>query len=229
MDSNRKTAIIVGVLFIIATVSTLVSSVFIGSIYDPNYLTAVAANENQVLIAVLIWLVAIASIVSIPIMIYPILKKHSESLALGYVAARIFEGFFYAGCIIALLSILSLSREFVSATAPVVSYFETSGSLLLAELDWSSILLDFPFVLSALILNYVLYKSKLIPRWLSGWGFIGGLIYLPGILIGMFGLTDPTILFAALGLQEMGLAAWLIAKGFNSSAILPSQPKSEQS
>jgi uncharacterized membrane protein len=83
MDSNRKTAIIVGVLFIIATVSTLVSSVFIGSIYDPNYLTVVSANENQVLIAVLIWLVAIASIVSIPIMIYPILKKHSESLALG--------------------------------------------------------------------------------------------------------------------------------------------------
>jgi hypothetical protein len=182
-----------------------------------------------VLIAVLIWLVAIASIVSIPIMIYPILKKHSESLALGYVAARIFEGFFYAGCIIALLSILSLSREFVSATAPVVSYFETSGSLLLAELDWSSILLDFPFVLSALILNYVLYKAKLIPRWLSGWGFIGGLIYLPGILIGMFGLTDPSILFAALFLQEMGLAAWLIGKGFNSSAILPSQPKSDQS
>ncbi len=99
-------------------------------------------------------------------MIYPILKKHSESLSLGYVAARIFEGFFYAGCIIALLSILSLSREFVSATAPVVSYFETSGSLLLAELDWNSLLLDFPFVLSALILNYVLYKSKLIPRWL---------------------------------------------------------------
>lgn len=219
MNSTRKTAVIVGTLFIIATVSSLSSSIFFGSVYDPNYLTAVSANENQVLIAALIMLVAIASIVSIPIMIYPILKKQSESLALGYVGARIFEGFFFAGTIIAIMSILSLSREFVSATTPVVSYFETSGSLLLAELNWSSILLDFPFVLSALILNYVLYKSKLIPRWLSGWGFIGGLIYFPGILIGMFGLTDPTILFAPLGLQEMGLAAWLIGKGFNSSAI----------
>ena len=219
MDSYRKTAIIVGVLFIIATVSTLLSAVFFGSIYDPNYLTAVSANENQVLIGVLLMLTAIASIVSIPIMIYPILKKQSESLALGYVGARIFEGFFFAGTIIALLSILSLSREFISATTPVVSYFEASGALLLAELNWSSILLDFPFVLSALILNYVLYKSKLIPRWLSGWGFIGGVLYLPGILLGMFGLTDPTLLFAPLGLQEMGLAAWLIGKGFNSSAI----------
>ena len=132
MNSNRKTAIIVGVLFIIATVSSLLSSVFFGSIYDSNYLTTVSANENQVLIAVLIMLIAIASIVSIPIMIYPILKKQSESLALGYVGARIFEGFFFAGTIIAILSILSLSNEFVSATAPVVSYFETSGSLLLA-------------------------------------------------------------------------------------------------
>ena len=163
MDSYRKLAIIVGVLFIIATVSSILSSVFFGSVYDPNYLTAVSANENQVLIAVLLMLVAIASIVSIPIMIYPILRKHSESLALGYVGARIFECFFFAGTIIAILSILSLSREFVSATAPVVSYFETSGSLLLAELNWNSILLDFPFVLSALILNYVLYKSKLVP------------------------------------------------------------------
>ena len=153
-------------------------------------------------------------------MIYPILKKQSESLALGYVAARIFEGFFFAGTIIALLSILSLSREFVRHNQlrlfpilrlPDLNYY--------AELDWNSILLDFPFVLSALILNYMLYKSKLIPRWLSGWGFIGGLIYLPGILIGMFSLTDPALLFAPLGLQEMGLAAWLIAKGFNTSAV----------
>jgi hypothetical protein len=69
----------------------------------------------------------------------------------------------------------------------------------------------------------VLYNSKLIPRWLSGWGFIGGLIYLQGILIGMFGPTDPAILFATLGFQERGLSAWLIAKGFNSCAIAPSK------
>jgi len=83
--------------------------------------------------------------------------------------------------------------------------------------------LDFPFVLSALILNYVLYESKLIPRSLSDWAFIGGLVYLPGILIGMFGLTDPTILLVALVIQEMALAAWLIVKGLNSSAIAQSE------
>ena len=78
-------------------------------------------------------------------------------------------------------------------------------------------MLDFPFALSALIINYLFFKSKLIPRLISAWGFIGGVLFLPGILLGMFDLTDPTLLFAPLGLQEMALAVWLIVKGFNSS------------
>jgi hypothetical protein len=219
MDSNRKTAIIVGVLFIIATVATIASFFFFEFIYDSDYLNVVSANENQVLIGVLLMLTAIAAIVGIPIAMFPILKKYNESLALGYFGARIFEGLFFALNIITLLSILSLSLEFVNATAPNVSNFQTTGNLLLAEFDWNSILLDFPFALSALIINYLFYKSKLIPRLLSGWGFIGGALFLPGILLGMFELTDPTLLFAPLGLQEMALAAWLIVKGFNSSAI----------
>ena len=219
MDSNRKTAIIVGALFLIATVATLASFFFFEFIYDSDYLTVVSANENQVLIGVLLMFTAIAAIVGIPIVMFPILKKHNESLAFGYFGARIFEGLFFAVNIITLLSILSLSHEFVNAADPSASYFQTSGNLLLAEFDWNSILLDFPFALSALIINYLFYKSKLIPRLLSGWGFIGGVLFLPGILLGMFDLTDPTLLFAPLGLQEMALAAWLIVKGFNSSAI----------
>ena len=67
MDSNRKIAIIVGVLFIIVIVSTIISGVFLGSINDPDYLTAVSANENQVLIGVLLMLALVASVVAIPI------------------------------------------------------------------------------------------------------------------------------------------------------------------
>jgi len=219
MDSTRKTSIIVGLLFLIATVATLVSFFFFEFIYDSDYLTLVSANENQLLIGVLFMFTAIAAIVGIPIAMFPILKKYNESLALGYVGARIFEGLFFAVNIITLLSILSLSHEFVTAAASNAAYFQTSGVLLLAEFEWNSILLDFPFALSALILNYLFIKSKLIPRWLSGWGFIGGALFLPGILIGMFDLMDATLLFAPLGLQEMVLAAWLIVKGFNTSAI----------
>lgn len=221
MDSNRKTAIIVGVLFIIATLAPIVSIVFIGSIYDPNYLTAVSASENQVLMGVLLLLAMTASVVSIPIMMFPILRNHNESLALGYVGARIFEGFFSAINIINLLSILSLSREFVNAATPVASYFQTSGALLLAQFDWVSILLDFPFTLSALVLNYLLYKSKLIPRWLSVLGLIGGALWLATTPFRMFGIFPSSLEFLAIiiAAQEMIFAVWLIVKGFNSSAI----------
>jgi hypothetical protein len=217
MTSNRKTAIIVGILFIIATVAPLVSVLFIGSIYETDYLSTVSANGNQVLIGSLLWLVMTTAIVSIPILMYPLLKKYNESLALGYVGARIFEGFFSAFNIISLLSLLSLSREFVNATAPVTAYFQTSGALILSSIDWSSLLLDFPFTLSALVLNYILYKAKIIPRWLSILGLIGGSVWLATIPFRLFGIFPPELEFLAfvIFVQEMIFAIWLIVKGFN--------------
>jgi uncharacterized membrane protein len=221
MDSNRKTAIIVGVLFIIATVAPITSVVFTGPIYDANYLTAVSANENQVLTGVLLLLTMTAAIVLIPIMMFPILRKYNEGLALGYVGARIFEGFFSAVNVLSILSLLSLSREFVKAEAPVASYFQTSGALLLAGFDWGGILLDFPFTIGALVFNYLLYKSKLIPRWLSVLGLIGAALWLSTVPLRMFGLFPSSLEILALPIaaQEMIFAAWLIAKGFNSPEI----------
>ena len=150
---------------------------------------------------------------------FPILKKRSESLALGYVGARIFEGI--ADVVIYGISpllLLTLSQEFVNVGAPVASYFQTSGVLILTVNSWSSVLENFPYALGVLVFSYLLYKSKLVPRWLSGWGLIGALLMLATGLLRMF---DPSLLYLALPIivQEMVLAVWLIAKGFNSSAI----------
>ena len=154
----------------------------------------------------------------------PILKNHNESLALGYVGARIFEGI--ADVVvygISPLLLLTLSQEFVNAGAPVASYFQTSGALLLAVHDWSGVLENFPYALGGLIFNYLGYKSKLIPRWLSVWGLIGVPFWFVVSLSIMFGL-DPsspisTLLYLPIAVNEMVLAVWLIVKGFNSSAI----------
>jgi uncharacterized membrane protein YciS (DUF1049 family) len=134
MDSNRKTAIITGVLFLIVLVSSMLSGAFSRSIDDPDYLIAVSADELQVLMGVLFMVTLTASVVAIPIVMFPVLKRHNERLSLGYVGARIFEGFFdiivYG---IAPLLLLTLSLEFVEAGAPVDSYFQTSGALLLVH------------------------------------------------------------------------------------------------
>jgi len=227
MDSNRKTAIIVGVLFIIATASTLVSSVFIGSIYDPNYLTAVSANENQVILGALLEIIATAAIVGIPIAMYPILKKHNEGLALGYVGTRIFEGLIIFLNTIILLSILALSQEFVNTVTPDASYFQTSGTLLLAAREQISILVDFPFPIGAVIFSYLLYKTKLTPRWLAVLGLIGGVLWLATAPLRMFGFNPEPMEFMALPIaaQEMVLAIWLIVKGFNPAVIASKSPQ----
>ena len=219
MNSYRKTAIIVGVLFIIATVLSLISSTLIGSIIDvPDYLVNVSANENQVIIGVLLLLAAALSVILIPAMLFPILKQHNEGISLGYFGFRIIEavtlivdGFSY-------LLLITLSREYVNAGAPVASYFQTSGALLLGAHNWAFPLNPIVFGLGALMFYYLLYQSKLIPRWLSGWGFIGAILVLALGLLGMFG---DILVFLALpiAVQEMVLAAWLIVKGFNPSAI----------
>jgi hypothetical protein len=226
MDSNRKTSIIVGVLFFTALASSMLSGVFLESKDDPDYLAAVSANENQVLIGVIFQLTLTASVVAIPITMFPILKKHHESLALGYIGARIFEGFFDAVMAISLLLLLALSREFVEAGATGASDFQTSGALLLGVYDWSSVPENFPYGLGALILNYVMYQSRLVPRWLSGWGLIGGIVM---IAMGLLRLFGHSVYYLALPivLNELVLAVWLIVKGFNSSAIASESAKSD--
>ena len=217
MDSERRTARIVGILFLIASTTPLLSFLGFISIYDSNYLTLVAANRVPIIMGVLGMLTMAAAIVGITIVIYPILKKYNENLALSYIAARMFESIFVVFSVINLVAIFSLSHVYVHATAPVVSYFETSGTLLLEAFAWSGHLLDIPFVLSALILNYMLYKADLVPKWLSTWGLIGSVVYFGFIFSLLFLGVSMEIFAALLGIQEMALAAWLIVKGFNSS------------
>jgi hypothetical protein len=117
-NSTGITSAIVGVLFITALVSTMLNGYFTKSINDPDYLTAASANENKVLTGVLFELTLTASVVAIPILMFPILSEHSVSLALAYVVARIFEGFFDVVIALSQLMLLTLSREFVKAGIP---------------------------------------------------------------------------------------------------------------
>ncbi len=100
------------------------------------------------------------------------------------------------------------------------SYYQTLGTLLLIVYDWTLLLgIMIVFSLTALILNYLLYQSKLVPRWISGWGLIGAILLLVAGMLEIFGFNPTEILSLPIALQEMVFAVWLIVKGFNSSAI----------
>lgn len=113
---------------------------------------------------------------------------------------------------------MTLSLVFVEEGAPADSYFQRSGALILAPRDWASILENFPYGLGVRILNYLLFRSVLVPRWLSIWSLIGAIAILAMGLLRLFGYP---VIFLAIPviLNELVLAILLIAKGFNPSAI----------
>jgi len=225
MNTNRKTAITVGVLFIVATVLNVLGKNIYQPILDaPDYLINISANENQVIIGGLLVLFSAFASASIAIWLYPILKKHHEALALGSVGFRVMEGMLYIVGVVGLLSLLTLSQEYVKAGASNASLYQVSGTVLLAIKTWAGQLGVIAFTLGAMMYYYVFYQSKLIPRWLSVWGFIGASLSLAAALLTIFGLLVPfstvfILLQLPIGLQELVLAVWLIVKGFNPSAI----------
>jgi hypothetical protein len=225
MNTNRKTAITVGVLLIVATVLNVLGKNIYQPILDaPDYLINISANENQVIIGCLLVLFSAFASASIAIWLYPILKKHHEALALGSVGFRVMEGMLYIVGVVGVLSLLTLSQEYVKAGASNAPLYQVSGTILLAIKTWAGQLGVIAFTLGAMMYYYVFYQSKLIPRWLSVWGFIGASLSLAAALLTIFGLLVPfstvfILLQLPIGLQEMVLAVWLIVKGFNPSAI----------
>ncbi len=233
MNPNRKTATIVGVLYIIGTVAGVLSVVFTKSILDaPEYLVKVSATGNQIITGALLVLIMGLALAMVPVVMFPILTKHNQVLAVGYVVFRgALEAVTYTAMVISWLLLIILSQEYVKAGAPDASYFQTLGALLVEGQDAIRSILEIVFPLGALMFYYVLYQSKLIPRWLSGWGIFAALLWLAVGLLGMFHLIVPmstiqVVLSLPIGLQEMVMAVWLIVKGFNLSTSAESAEQS---
>ena len=226
MNTNRGIAVVAGVLWIIATVADLISRVaFVTPILDaPDYLTKISTNENQVLLGALFLFIGAAAAPGIALALYPVLRKHNEGLALGSVGFRLIEGALYVGIVVCLLLLVTLSQESAKSGTPASSAFQVQAALLMAARDSLGQVAVLTFGLGALCYYWVFYQSRLVPRWLSAWGLVGiALVMVSGLLV-MLRLIEPMsttqiVLALPIGVQEMVMAVWLIAKGFNPSAI----------
>ncbi len=229
MNTYRKTAVIVGILFIVGTASGIVSGVFTAPIMaGSTYPFNISASETQWIIGTFFILLMGLSLAMISVLLYPIFKKHNEILALGYV---IFRGALETVCVtvhvVSMFLLLTLSEIYGMTGAADVSSLQTMGSMLIAAGDWIQIIGGMVFSIGALMIYALFYQTRLIPRWLSAWGFIGGGLYFVANLVSMFNPlhTAPSIesgiglLLIPLALQEMVFAVWMILKGFNRPAI----------
>jgi hypothetical protein len=224
MSISKGTARIVGALFLIAMVTSLAGGVWLESIVGASdYLASVSANATQVILGVLLELINCAAVVGIGVVLFPILKKQSENIARGYFGFRIVEAVVLIVAVISPLLLITLSEEYVAAGAPEASYFQTLGTLVVAaRAQLAGLLTPIFFGLGALLLYYSLYQSKLVPRFISVWGFIAVALVLAWNLLETFGMSISAGMVFGLPiiLNEIFLGIWLILKGFNASAMV---------
>lgn len=209
----------VGVLYILGTVFGILSAALTSSVSGSGHPLDAAASSQREMATSALLIMAMASVLAmIPLVAYPILSQVSKLLARGYFLFRsVLEAATYLMTVVGWLLLVSLS---VSTDVPSV-WGET-----LFDLKGAAVAGTIAFLTGAAMFYSILYKGRLVPRWLSIWGLVAILPYLVPVFLGLFtdvdvGTTSTTtvLLDLPLGLQEMVLAVWLIAKGFTTDQI----------
>lgn len=209
----------VGILYILGTVCGILSVAITSSISSSSdAFGAAASNETELALGALL-IVAMASVLAmIPVVAYPILSKVDILLARGYFLFRsVFEAVAFLIVAVGWLSLITLSR---STEVPGIwgeALFDAWGAEVVAAIA---------FLIGASMFYLILYRARLVPRWLSVWGLVAIVLYLVPVFLGLFSDVDVSttsttnvLLDAPLGLQEMVLAVWLIVKGFASDQV----------
>jgi len=216
MASHRKISLTAGLLYLLTFVSIPTLALY-GQVKSANYIIGAGPDTAAMLGGILEVIVALAGI-GTAVVLFPVLKKQNEGLALGLVASRVLEASAIFLGVAFLLSIVTLRQAGAGADALVTSN-------VLVTLYDRIFLLSQSFLpaVNDLLLGFLLYRSRLVPRALSLIGIVGAPILVVGFLAVMFGLIgrlDPLAGLSALPvfLFELSLGIWLIVKGFNPSA-----------
>ncbi|MBK9925832.1 MAG: DUF4386 domain-containing protein [Anaerolineales bacterium] len=229
MNTYRMNAVGAGVLYIIGTVAGILSVVVTQStLGSSDVLGEISVNENPMIIGALLVLTMGLTLAMVSALLFPVLKKQNEVLAIGYVIFRgALETTAYIAMVICWLFLIIVSHEYTASGASNLPYLQTLGDMLLKGNDSISNVLIIIFSLDALMLYYLLYRSKLVPRWISVWGLVAILLHFSTAFLMMFHIVESgmstavVIMNLPILLQEMVMAVWFIAKGFNVSAITP--------
>jgi len=229
--TSQKDAITTGAFFITATVAAIIGI----SLYDPilndsNTLSAASANSNQIELGALFELILAFANIGTGIMLFPFLRRYSESWGLAYACFRLLEVVFILIGIISLLSIVKLSQEY---SGTELAALQSAAKTLKTIHSWSFILgPHFMLGINTFIYSYIFYQSGLVPRRLSILGLFAAVLILIAAVQEILGFmphfSAQIIPYAfPIAIYEMILAVWLIRKGFNLEMIRPVQYLSE--
>ena len=221
----QKIARVAGVLFLITYITSIPAAFFLYPpvLENPNYIVGAGADTSVRLGALLELILVVANIGS-AVVLWPVLKRVNETLALGFVTARIVESAFIAIGVLSVLTVVALRQA--GAAGADASSLVTVGESLVTLHDWT-FLIGPGFVVgigNGLILGYLMYRSGLMPQRLAVLGLIAGTVLLARFVGVLFGVFEPLgvlggIMVVPEFIWELAFAIWLIVKGFNPAAV----------
>jgi hypothetical protein len=222
MDSQRKSALAAGVLFLLTFVTSIAAAILYGPVIDnPNYIAGAGA-DTRVLLGAFLEVFLIVTNIGTALVLFPILKRQNETVSLGFVAARLMECTFIAIGIIALLVVVTLRQDAAGADAGSLL---TVGKSLVAINRWTFVL--GPGVVvgfgNGLFLGYLMYRSGLMPRRLALFGLVGGPLVIASGLAIVLGLIERGGAVQGIAtipefIWELSIGLYLTFKGFKSTA-----------
>lgn len=222
MAPDRRVAVTAGALLIIATAASLASSAAgHPALTGAGGLARLAGSAGRVSAGGLLELVAAGASAGIAISLYPVLRKHSEGLALGAVVFRAIEAAMYTVGAVITLSLPGIARQYAQAAAPGHGGIQAIGDALAGVRQDAILAGVLAYITGALMYYSVLYRWRLVPRWLPAWGIAAEVPMLIACLLAAFSrtpVTSYTILILPIAVQEIALAAWLVLRGFSAPA-----------
>jgi hypothetical protein len=232
MNTYRKNAVMAGTLYFLGTAFGILGAVIGGEVLTSiisgkplagvDILGLVAVNSSRLTGGGFFTLLMGISLAAMTIFLYPIFRKDSKELAMGMVLFRgALEGTGYIVSTLGILTLVALGNGYIASGADSAA-LQSMGNVLYQFQDLLGPVNSIIFLIGATCLYISFYRTRLIPRWLSVWGLIGVVPYMGYALLHFFHLDTGYGFYLQMVLapQEMVMAVWLIAKGFNASAIV---------
>jgi len=228
INTYRTTATVVGIVYILGFVVGLVGiGLFTSILGAPDHLSTVSANSMLLGFAAVLWLMAVIGDAAHGVLMFPVLKPHSERMAIGYLAFRIVDATFIAIMVLFVLVQIPLGSEYLKAAASDAPFLQSLSAVFSQAQQYAYQIGMSALGVSGLMLCYTLYRAKLVPAWLAIWGLVGYATILVGMLSAVMGSGLGDLSSYVGGLWEVFVGVWLIVKGFNPPAFASKSAKTD--
>ena len=224
MSSTRKTALVAGIFYLITFISIPTLALY-GPVKNHRDWILGSGGHPAVLVGGFLEVIVALASIGTAVTLYPIVKLQNESVALGFVAARILEASMIFAGVVSLLSLVTLPQHLGAATGANAAALVTTAASHVAIYNWTFLLgQSFMPGINALLLGSLLYQSRLVPRIIPVIGLIGAPLLIGAVIATLFGGIEQGSAAAALfalpvAAWELSLGVWLIAKGFRPTPI----------